>query len=70
MKSYRLGNPGLWFTAIAFVLILPALGVALVKQGRIDDAQVQFLETLRLDPKNKLAQEHLETIRLLKSRSR
>ena len=46
------------------------LGVALVNQGRIDDAQAQFLETLRLDPTNKLAQEHLETIRLLKSRRR
>jgi Flp pilus assembly protein TadD len=46
------------------------LGVALVKQGRVDDAAVQFQETLRLDPNNKHAQEHLETIQLLKNRSR
>jgi Tfp pilus assembly protein PilF len=41
-----------------------------VKQGRLDDAAVQFQETLRLDPNNKRAREHMDRIQLLKSRRR
>jgi hypothetical protein len=36
----------------------------------MDDAQAQFAEALRLDPNNQRAREHLESIQLLKSRSR
>ena len=38
------------------------LGVAMVKQGQLETAAEQFAETLRLDPKNKLAQDALAKI--------
>ena len=38
------------------------LGVALARRGRLGEAQAQFYETLRLDPKNSSAQNHLDSI--------
>ena len=44
------------------------LGVALMKQGRLDEAQSQFEETLRLEPANQTAPSYLGQLRALKVR--
>ena len=41
------------------------LGVALARQGRMQEAALELQETLRLDPQNKSAQKHLDTLRSL-----
>jgi Tfp pilus assembly protein PilF len=40
-------------------------GVLLAKQGRFEEAQQEFVETLRLEPGYKNAQESLAKIRML-----
>ena len=38
------------------------------KQGKLDEALQEFHLTLQLNPTNKLAQQHIETTQVLKSR--
>jgi len=42
------------------------LGVALVKQGDLENAARQFEETLRLQPQNPLAADYLQQLRAKK----
>jgi tetratricopeptide (TPR) repeat protein len=44
-------------------------GVLLAKLNRLDEAQREFEETLRLEPDYSKAQEYLAQIRVLKKRS-
>jgi tetratricopeptide (TPR) repeat protein len=46
------------------------LGVALAKQGRLDEALTEFTTTLRLNPANKLASQHIATIKAMQNPSR
>ena len=39
------------------------LGIILAKQAKFDQALMEFRKTLQLDPTNKLAQQHIETMR-------
>ena len=44
------------------------LGVLLAKQGRLDEAQHEFEEAIRLEPELKTAQQYLAHVKMLKDK--